>query len=32
MQTIEIITRIAIPLVVTGLVAAAWPTLRNWKA
>jgi hypothetical protein len=32
METLEIIVRIGIPLMVTLCVASAWPTIRDWKS
>ena len=32
METLELIVRIGIPLMVTLCVASAWMTIRSWKA
>jgi hypothetical protein len=32
METLELIVRIGIPLMVTLCVVSAWPTIRDWKS
>jgi hypothetical protein len=32
METLELIVRIGITLMVTLCVASAWPTIRGWKS